>query len=245
MFKKIVLIFAVLLSLLISCGKIAYADTGEWARIVLDDVYLYATEDTKKQLFVLEKSYYVSIIDETEDMYEVAVMPENNKEFVRITGWVRKSDVSKCSAPVEPCYPTVKIAVKGNSADLMPTPDPSAQPSFTIANPQQMCYYGKIVSYGKTWYYVRFAGSNGYVEASSVTNPDIQLHPTPLPQTPANTVPTTPSTDTTPDPTQESKLPASEILLIVFIVVLAVGLTLALFLPGNFKRKNTVFEQDI
>lgn len=244
MFKKIVLFFAILLSLVISCGKIAYADTGEWARILTDNVHLYASADTKQELFELEKSYYVSIIDKTDTMYQVAVMPEHSSDFVQIIGWVRKSDVSLCAtAPIEPTYPTEKLTVTTDSVDLKLSPVPSATTTCAILNMQQVCYYGTVSNYGKTWYYVRYAGRFGYVEANGVSTPDISLHPTPLPQTPANTTPTTP-----PDPKPEkpeSNAPTSEILLIVFIVVLAVGLTLALFLPGNVKKKDTVFEQDI
>ena len=237
-----------LLSLMISCGKIAYADADEWARILVDNVYLYASSDTKQELFELEKSYYVNIINETDSMYQVAVMPQNSTEFVQIIGWVRKSDVSPCStAPIEPIYPTETLIVTADSADLKRSPVPSAQASCAILNLQQVYYYGKIESYGKTWYYVRYATRFGYVDASAVTQPNIELHPTPLPQTPANSAPSetlTPS-PATPEPTRESNSPTSEILLIVFVVVLAIGLTLALFLPGNVKRKSTVFEQDI
>ncbi|MCH5153057.1 MAG: hypothetical protein J1F68_03780 [Clostridiales bacterium] len=249
MFKKIILILAILLSLVITCNKIAYAeiayaDTEDWARVLIDGIMLYANEDQKQELFQLEKSYYVNIIGETDNMYQVAVMPENMSDFVQAIGWVRKNDVSKCSAPIAPCYPTVKLTVNGDSVDLKQLPLPSAAVSCAIFNSQDMCYYGKIESYGKTWYCVRYAARFGYVEAGLVSEPKIELHPTPLPQAPANTVPTTPSVDPTPDLPLESNSPASEILLIVFVVVLAVGLTLALFLPGNFKKK-TVFEQDI
>ena len=245
MCKKLLIICAILLSLVISCGKLVYAETYDWARVLTDGVYLYATEDTKQALFELEKSYYVNMVAQTDTMYQVAVMPENNAEFVQIIGWVKKNDVSKCSAPAEPSYPTVKITALAESVDMKQSPLPSAQTSCAVFSPQQMCYYGKIESYGKTWYFVRYAGRMGYVEASLVTDPKVELHPTPLPQTPANTTPSTPSTpSTTPEPPTTSS-PASEILLIVFVVVLAVGLTLALFLPGNLKKRSNVFEQDI
>ena len=249
MLKKFFLIVAILLSIVISCGKIAYADayaqTSEWARIVTDDVYLYASADTKQKLFVLEKSYYVNIIEETDTMYQVAVMPAGSADFVQVIGWVRQNDVSLSTAnPVEPTYPTVKLTVNAESVDLKLSPVPSSATSCAILNLQQVCYYGSIINYGKTWYYVRYAGRFGYVDADAVTAPNISLHPTPLPQTPPNKPTITYPSDTT-NPAPENNSPASEILLIVFVVVLAVGLTLALFLPGNIKKKNNVFEQDI
>ena len=246
MFKKFVIIFALILSLLISCGKLAHAETGEWARVVNDGVYLYADADTKQKLFELEKTYYLAIVDKTDSMYQVAVMPENAAEFVQIVAWVRKSDVLLCSdEPASPIYPTTKLTVTADSVDLKLSPLPSSSASLAILNMQQVCYYGKITNYGKTWYYVRYAGRFGYVDASALTAPNIQAHPTPLPQTPSNTTPTTPPTNPSPDIPTDSNSPTSEILLIVFVVVLAVGLTLALFLPGNVRKRNNVFEQDI
>lgn len=246
MLKKLFLIVAILLSIVISCGKIAYAETSEWARIVTDGVYLYASADTKQKLFVLEKSYYVSIIDETDTMYQVAVMPVGSAEFVQVIGWVRQSDVSLCAtSPVQPSYPTVKLTVNADSVDLKLSPVPSATTSCAILNLQQVCYYGKIINYGKTWYYVRYAGRFGYVDADAVTAPNISLHPTPLPQPSTGTPVTSNPTDTPPDTATDNSSPASEILLIVFVVLLAAGLTLALFLPGNIKKKSKIFEQDI
>ena len=246
MFKKIVLIVATLLSLVLSCAKIAYAESESWARVLTDNVYLYSSSDAKQQLFVLEKSYYVSVLGEADNMYQVAVMPQNSTEFVQVIGWARKSDLTLTdTAPIDPVYPTEKLTVTDVSVDMKRSPVPSAETSCEILNLQQVCYYGAISSYGKTWYYVRYANRFGYIDANCVSEPNISLHPTPLPQKPASTTPTTPPTDVTEEPTPDTGSPASEILLIVFVVVLAVGLTLALFLPGNIKKRNNVFEQDI
>ncbi|MCH5156345.1 MAG: hypothetical protein J1G02_00535 [Clostridiales bacterium] len=245
MFKKVVMIIAILLSLVISYGKVAYAEGETWARVIKDGVYLYTTADTNQQLFLLEKSYYVNVVYETEDMYQVAVMPQGSTEFVQVIGWVIKGEVTISSAPLEPVYPTEMLTVTADSVELKLSPTPSAQASCAVLNLQRVYYYGKINSYGKVWYYVRYAGRFGYLDASCVSQPNISLHPTPLPSTPASTVPQTPpSSDDVTDPPKSSS-PTSEILLIAFVVLLAVGLTLALFLPGNVKKKSNVFEQDI
>lgn len=243
-FVVVLLVVAVIVT---PVATVAQAETIGWARIVDDDVYLYSTADSDKKTFVLEKSYYVEILDEVDNMYFVAVM-QNDTDFPRITGYVYKSQVTLCSViPIAPYYPTVRITVTGSSATLRLSPLPSASPVLTATNTQQLSYYGEIVSYGTTWYYVYYGGSFGYVEATSVSQPIVPLHPTPLPSKPAATTPSTPSTtEPSEDPTPSSSSPTSEILLIVFVVVLAVGLTLALFLPGNVrKRESNVFEQDI
>lgn len=249
MVKRLILVAAILLSVALSTlilfGNFAEAETVEWARITEDDVYLFATESDAQRNFVLEKSYYVEILGETERMYMVAVM-QNQTDFPRITGYVYKSQVTLCAVPpVSPYYPTIKLTVTAGSAAIRLSPLSSATAALTATNSQQLSYYGSIISYGKTWYYVQYAGCFGYVDPSLVTPPNVPLHPTPLPSKPAVTPPSTQDTDPEPNETQQNATPASEILLIVFVVVLAVGLTLALFLPGNVKKKNNVFDQDI
>lgn len=249
MVKKLILVVALLLTLYTSifAPTIAQAEAVGWARIIEDDVYLYSTMDSDKKTFALEKSYYVEILGEAEQMYFVAVM-QNDTDFPKITGYVYKSQVTLCAVlPIAPYYPTVKVTVTSNSAPIRLSPLPSANSELTATNTQQLSYYGEIVSYGTSWYYVYYGGSFGYVEASNVSQPNIPLHPTPLPSKPAATVPSTPSTtEPTDEPSTVSASPTSEILLIVFVVVLAVGLTLALFLPGNIKKRDSnVFEQDI
>lgn len=245
MVKKIVFVLAAALSVvlgaLIVVANTAWGQTVRWARIEDDDVYLFATESDKQRCFALEKSYYVEILDETERMYFVSVM-QNEKDFPKITGYVFKSQVVVCAVPpIAPYYPTVKVTVKGGSAPIRLSPVSSANALLTATNSQQLSYYGATVSEGVTYFYVWYGGSFGYVDSSLVTAPVVPLHPTPLVQKPVSAPPS--DDDTTPQQ-QEQSAPASEILLTVFVVVLAVGLTLALFLPGNFRKKK-VFDQDI
>lgn len=244
MLKKLTICIAVI-ALCCSYGGVAFAESPvRWVRVTKDDVHLYSTSDSSKIMFTLEKSYYVEVLSDIDGMYFVAVM-QNDTDFPRITGYVRKSEVEICDAvPLAPYYPTQKIVVTSSSAAIKLSPLPSAKTELTATNTQQLSYYGKMDYYGISWYYVYYAGTFGYVETNYVSAVNIPLHPTPLVKepsfeptdTPANTEPTTPD--------EPSKLPTSEILLIVFVVLLAVGLTLALFLPGN-GRKNNVFEQDI
>lgn len=243
--KKLVTL--TLLVMLVCCNCLpAYAlgESSGWARIVKDGVYLYAEQESSKQMFILEKSYYVEILDVGDKMLHVSVM-QNEANFPQITGYVKRTDVELCSvAPLTPYYPTVRLSVTADSAALRLSPSTSAGIVITATNTQKVSYYGKLTN-DKNWYYVCFGDKFGYVDVSAVANPNVPLHPTPLPTEDAPPASTTPSNPTTDDPTPPQKnAPTSEILLIVFVVLLAVGLTLALFLPGNVKRKN-VFEQDI
>lgn len=124
------------------------------------------------------------------------------------------------------------------------SPVPSAETLITVTNTQTMSYYGETKSYGETWYYVYFVGKFGYVTSDCVTKPIIALHPTPLPQDVV-----VPPTDEIPDipleeePDGETGI-TTEIFLIVFVAILAVSVCLALFLPGNLKKKD-VFDKDL
>ena len=89
------------------------------------------------------------------------------------------------------------------------------------------------------------AGKFGYVDVSNVSKPNVQPHPTPLESELPVIKPQEPSEPAEPNENENKNgMPTAEILLIVFVVLLASGLTLAIFLPGNGK-KNEVFEQDI
>lgn len=243
MLKKLTICIAVIALLCCNCG-IAFAETTvRWVRVIKDDVHLYSTSDSNKIMFTLEKSYYVEVLSDVDGMYFVAVM-QNDKDFPRITGYVRKSEVKICDVtPLAPYYPTVKISVTSSSAAIKLSPLPSANTELTATNTQQLSYYGKMDYYGIDWYYVYYAGTFGYVQTTFVSAPNVPLHPTPLPSEQPTVDPPDIPTNTQPQPTDTPSSPTSEILLIVFVVLLAIGLTLALFLPGNSKR--SVFEQDI
>ena len=242
--KKLFVLCLTVLLLYASCMPTAYAigESSGWARIVKDNVYLYAEEESNKQMFMLEKSYYVQILDSGEKMFHVSVM-QNETNFPQITGYVKRTDVELCSvAPLTPYYPTIRLTVTADSASLRLSPSTAASIVITATNTQKVSYYGRVEN-DRSWYYVCFGDKFGYVDVNSLSKLEVPLHPTPLVKDEKPAV-TTPS-DTTPDSTpSEKSTPTSEILLIVFVVLLAVGLTLALFLPGNIKKRN-VFEQDI
>lgn len=217
-------------------------DAAGWARVVAEDVYLFVTEDDTQRLFVLEKSYYLQIRQETERMYLVFIIP--GEACPTISGYVLKTQVTLCAVPpLTPYYPAVTVTVQTGSAPLRLSPLPSAASEISALDRQTLHYYGAIESYGSTWYYVYYGGKHGYVNAGDVTAPNVPLHPTPLPSKPTVAPPESTQPEAEPEPQQPA--PTSEILLIVFVVLLAVGLTLALFLPGNLKKRTGNVFKDI
>ena len=221
-----------------------YAETDcPWARIVKDNVNLYTDESLERVMFTLEKSYYVKIISEQDNTLFVSVI-NNNDDFPTICGYVRRIETEACEIPpLSPVYPAVQLTVTEDSAPLKLMPLPSAENVIVAVNGQKLNYYGKISSYGTTWYYVYAGGRFGYVERTKASPPQIELHPTPIVKDHPTFNPDKPDGSEKPSEKNEGLTPTAEILLIVFVVLLAVGLTLALFLPGNLKKN--VFDQDI
>lgn len=246
---KLISTVLILCAVLSTCALIAPTAHAEaeyrWARVTKDDVYLYADEKCERALFELEKSYYVEILDTVDNVYMVTVM-QNKTGFPSLLGYVRKIEVKAVEvAPINPLYPTEQIVVTGDSAQLKLLPMNSSENVIVATTSQQLSYYGALTYYNSDWYYVYCGGKFGYVEQNATSKPKIELHPTPLEVAQPVIKPQNPDDGNNGgNHEQNSKTPTAEILLIVFVVLLAGGLTLALFLPFN-GRKSEVFEQDI
>ena len=246
-FASIILCFVTFLP----CCAAAAAEDVAWVRVTKDGVKLYADQTASKVMFVLEKTYYLQVIGEEGDTYRVTVM-ENQVDFPTISGCVKKDQVTKCAEqPIAPYYPTVKVTVDTDSAQIKLSPTPSSETVITVTNTQKMAYYGKTYYYDDEWYFVCFCGKFGYVSAQYVTTPVISLHPTPLDQSvvapPSDPDVTNPPSERDPAGGNETtpRMGAAEIILIVFVALLALGVCLALFLPGNLKKKGDVFDSEI
>jgi len=219
--------------------------TCSWARVIANNVKIYATQNGQKALFLLQKSYYLRILADEGDMLMVALM-ENENGFVQITGYVYTSEVDLVVAqPEPPYYPMEKIIVTADSTPIRLSATPNATTVITATNTQQLYYYGSITSYNTLWHYVYYGGKFGYVLADTVSSPVVSKHPTPLPQDYPVVLPNPPAegdSDTVVEPNPPTL--TAEITLIIFVVLLAIGLALSLFLPGNNKHNN-VFDESI
>ena len=69
-------------------------------------------------MFELEKSYYLKVVSEQSYFYQVELM-DNDNGFVKIYGYVKKTDVTPCdTVPELPLYPAVYVSVTGSNAIL-------------------------------------------------------------------------------------------------------------------------------
>ena len=84
----------------------ALADTVSWVRITQDNTRFYRnpTNMDADIMFELEKSYYLKVVSEQSYFYQVELM-DNDNGFVKIYGYVKKTDVTPCdTVPELPLY---------------------------------------------------------------------------------------------------------------------------------------------
>lgn len=218
----------------------------EWVRVTEEGVFLYANNYSSKVLCILQKSYYLRVVSRESEMLLVSIMGDN-AYFPAIVGYVWASQVKNVkSTPLTPYYPTETLTVCADSAAIMMSPVPSSDTLLVAPNTQRLSFYGEIISYGETWYYVYCGGKFGYVRTSQVTSPNIAPHPTPL-EDAKPVVNPDPSEPADREPTVTPATSGAEIILIVFVVLFALGLALAVILPGNVRHKgaNDVFDKNI
>ena len=216
-----------------------------YLRVLDDGVALYTNAETKKITCLLEKSYYLAVLDDVDNFYKVEIMGKD-ASFPKIVGFVDKNSVAICdSVPVDPMYPTVSITVSQSSAQIRFSPLESAEILLVATNTQQMSYYGSYVDSNQTlWYYVYFNGYFGYVKSIDVTKPQIQLHPTPLPQPILPSEPPKEPTEQIQPNTPTTVDGTNEVLLIAFAGILATALTCALFLPKQSDKSKSFYTEN-
>ncbi len=243
--KLIVVCFTLCLVCYVVPASTACA-SAKYVRVIQDGVPLYTNAEIKKVTCLLEKSYYLTVLEEIDEFYKVEIM-QGDRLFPKIVGFVDKSAVEpQKEEPAAPLYPTVSVVVKSSSAGVYFSPLASSQLLVVATNTQNMSYYGKVVDEADcTWYYVYFNGYFGYVKSDDVTDAKIALHPTPLPQPILPPVaPNTPSTPTETPDTSTSTNNTSEVLLIAFAGILSTALTCALFLPKQKENGKSFYSEN-
>ena len=222
----------------------ALADTVSWVRITQDNTRFYRnpTNMDADIMFELEKSYYLKVVSEQSYFYQVELM-DNDNGFVKIYGYVKKTDVTPCdTVPELPLYPAVYISVTGSNAILYSACSTASQPLCSVFYGQQLNYYGSMTVANSKWYFVKTGETFAYINSAYASAPLINPHPTPLPgeETP-EPEPVQPNTDSeqTEQPSQSFDM---QIALIILICIPAVIIVVILFIPTRPKPKSAVSE---
>lgn len=236
------LILTALIGSFLCCIYVVPTATAEtkptYVRVIDNSTPLYTNADTRKTTCLLHKSYYLMVVSATLDLYQVTIFSDT-ADFPTISGYVKKDDVLLVDyIPTNPLYPAISLTVTATSANIHFSPKQSSTVEMSAVATQTLKYYGSIVDDGSIWHYVYIAGTHGYILSSKTTSPNVPLHPTPL-ETDANTTPTDPDTDGSGGTTPTNPVVStSEILLIIFVILLSIGLVLVLLVPQRKKQKN-------
>ncbi|MEG1706359.1 MAG: hypothetical protein RR291_02580, partial [Clostridia bacterium] len=202
-----------------------------------DGVKLYTNATQNKITFELIKSYYLKVIEESNGYYFVE-LGGGGDSFPTLCGYVLTEEVKPIQeTPISPTYPSVKIRVTADSSKIFLSPTANANILCIATNTQSVSFYGKISDKDDTlWYYVYFAGKFGYSPSFNFTAPSISLHPTPLPTVP---VPDTPIDTEPTTPKDDSEINITQIVLICFVCLLAIGFAIAIFSGKTDKEKTS------
>lgn len=221
-----------------------------WVRIVDEDTWLFknATDAASDKLFKLAYSYYLKVIDVTQNGFYRVELMENNGGFVKIFGYVKRDSVSAVTEqPAYPTYPSVIVTVKQTNAILFSQPSAVSQSVCAVYDGQILYYYGSYPAADSTWFFVRYDQNLCYVNASGVSAPAVSLHPTPVTII-VDTQPTEPDqsdatenpsdTDRQDSPAQSSSsLSKTQIVIIALVCIPALIIVVVLFLPAKSKKQ--------
>lgn len=149
----------------INFNKLDVYATTRYARIEVPS-NLYSDSNEKSNIIcIAEKTYFVQILHETENMYKV--------QYNGISGYIKKNDVKEItSAPSTPYPNNIKIKV-GSTCNFRSTPTSKSQINNIIstisAGETNIEFIGRIFSDeaidfgGNTWYFVQYMGEYGYI----------------------------------------------------------------------------------
>ena len=164
--KKLIIIFILILNL-IEPKLMVYADSS--FAICEKNINIYKTSqctDNFNSIYcIAEKSYYVEIINTTNETYYV--------NYNGIQGYVKKNEVKEIiNTPTTPYPNNVKITI-GNDCNLRRTPTSNSDINNIIttikSGESNIKFIGRIYSKeaidfgGTLWYYVQYENETGYI----------------------------------------------------------------------------------
>lgn len=155
--------------------KSAYCEKTQYAQIISSGEFLYRYDvyDTHYDnlICLLENTYFVEIVGETEDAYRV--------NYNGIGGYVKHTAVRKVDGiPTTPYPSDIRLLTYNKNCYLRLTPESNENNKISIlpANCESLKYIGKTIGetvedFGKdTWYYVEYLNVKGYIYSSYVSS---------------------------------------------------------------------------
>lgn len=141
-----------------------YANT-RFARVE-NATNLYSNSSNNSSVIcIVEKTYFVQILNETDDMYKV--------NYNGVSGYVNKNDVKEITSTPSTPYPqNIKLKI-GSNCNFRSSPTTKTQTNNVLstisAGETNLEFVGRIFADeaidfgGNTWYYVKYLGEYGYI----------------------------------------------------------------------------------
>ncbi len=129
---------------------------GDYACILNDDAFFYASADERKGLFLLPQSYYVRLIEYRSDFCKVEYQ-RNESDAQRLVGYAKTQDLTFVEyAPVRPyLYYVFDVTYTIENAEL--------NSSFLTQITLSCVYYGDYLVGSETYCYVLRGEEFGYI----------------------------------------------------------------------------------
>lgn len=230
--RVLILIIAILFSFL-SPSSIVLAKSNYARAINSTNLYRLGTNNELSNIIcVVEKTYFVEIISETDDLFKV--------HYNGVSGYVKKNDVKEITSnPSTPFPYNIKIVV-GSDCNLRSTPTVKSLSSNVICtlpkNESNITFIGRVFAEeaidfgGTTWYYVNYLGEYGYVYnkyIKSITpiyeNTESVQFANPIDTTIINPITHTPS-----------------LILIIIMTLPCIAILVILYIPRKHKQKTKI-----
>lgn len=153
--KKLLINFFAILLLMFSFNQsttYAYAEQKYFAQIMQSETYLYKNIN-KEKLFLLPRTYFVTLLDEYENMYKV--------DYNGIIGYVDKSNVSCVLNAPKTMYPNRTLRIYSNEGSIIyDSPYKNAKILGNAPTMVNINFFGTlygeecIEDRGSEWYYI-------------------------------------------------------------------------------------------
>lgn len=129
------------------------------------------TLDEESALFLLPRDFYLTLIEEKENCYKVGY-GKTSGEYLRLVGYVKKSDAVKATA-LSPLFPEIVVTALKNTA-IYENAD-LKNPICSVLAGQSVAVFG--LSASKDGAFAIFGGELGYIPLSAFESFETPTHP--------------------------------------------------------------------
>lgn len=230
--RKWLVIILASLSLILRPTEISFAES-KFAK-VLESTNLYKYSSTSDEInniiCIVEKTYFVEIISEMNDLYHV--------NYNGIKGYVKKNDVKEITNTPSTPYPyNIKITI-GTDCNFRSSPTIKSNYNNIIttlnAGENNLIFIGRIFSDeaidfgGRTWYFVKYNGEYGYIYNKYIKSI------TPIYENTEKVSYKTENTVTLTNPITHTPT----LIIIILLFIPCIIILFILYLPRKYKIKN-------